>query len=145
MKFSTLHIGATFLVLSGMSCSKSADEERMASLKKLVQTGPFVDVQPHDLVWDYRQNSVSADDKYKGKALRIGVTVDRVGQDKDGAPVIFMHGYHEDSAHENITCAWGGTRDSAAGLQSGPKVLMRGVGASTLDGSPLLVFCEEDH
>jgi hypothetical protein len=65
--------------------SKEATKEVAASVEA---NGPAVDVSARQLFADYEANEVSADDKYKGKVLRISGTITKIGKDVLDTPYV---------------------------------------------------------
>lgn len=70
---------------SGCGTSKEATDE---VAKSSSNNTAVVDVTPKQLFADYEANEVSADDKYKGKILRVSGTVSKIGKDMLDTPYV---------------------------------------------------------
>lgn len=131
-------VSATTLIAG---CGKSSD----TTSDKPGASGPVVDAVPSDIGIAYHDNSLTADERFKGKALRITGRIDDIGQDASGSPLLRLHDYEGPALYADVLCAWGGDRASAAHLPRYVRVVIDGVGDGATDGKPLVIGCKLDR
>lgn len=85
-------IGLAWLVVLTAAAPKNGcgthEKETKEVAESAASNAPAVDVTPKQLFADYEENEVSADDKYKGKILRVSGTVAKIGKDVLDTPYI---------------------------------------------------------
>lgn len=130
-------------------CLLACDPSKQPAPKKKLTAAdvhePFIDVKPSVIAATYQENSVAADREFKGRALRIPATVDHVGQDANGVPLVVLRDEvtYDNTRFLTVNCAWGGDMNRVAQLSAGQRFTAKGLGASVAIGAPLVVLCEE--
>jgi hypothetical protein len=133
------------IIIIALGCSDSTpSRDPSKEIAQRVASGPFIDLTPFQLFSAYERNSVGADERYKGKALRLTGQVTRIGQDRDGVPLVILREISNDDsdASRTVTCAWTADRGKVARFSPGMRVALRGIGAGQDVGSPLIAFCD---
>jgi len=103
-------------------------------------SGPVVDVSAKQLYADYEANEVSADDKYKGKVLRVSGTVLSIGKDVLDTPYVeFATG----DTVLGVQCMFD-EPGVLGSLKKGQKLTVRGKGDGKM-GNVLLRGCMVDN
>lgn len=124
-----------------LGCSHETSKEQ--KLAELAKRGPWADVSIHDMVADYQQNVVGADEKYRNKALRVEGEVVGVDRTAEGVPVIKIRAWHHDSDRNVALCMWSGSTAAAGNMTQRMHVTVKGIGAgSDALGDVGLVFCD---
>ncbi|RPH64963.1 MAG: hypothetical protein EHM89_00035 [Acidobacteria bacterium] len=106
-------------------------------LRRLAEDGPYVDVTMFELAKAYDENQVSADGRYRGRALRVAGSVSAVLRDRDGAPLVFLGS----SRNRNLVGCAGVDEHTAARQEPGDGVVMKGVSVGSQSGMPMMLFC----
>lgn len=126
-------------------CGKAAHDvsEKNKTAERDVRTSDTpLDVSARDLEAAYTANEVAADKQFRGKVLRVSGTVDRISKDiLDDPHVILRSG----QPLGGVTCSFGSGADAAiAKLAKGQSVVLRGMGAGSFMGGPMLKACVID-
>lgn len=117
--------------------SKEATKEVANSA---ASNAPVVDVTARKLYADYDANEVSADDKYKGKILRVSGTIMTIGKDVMDAPYVEL-GVGDDVL--GVQCMFDDT-GALGSLRKGQKLTVRCKGDGKM-GNVILRGCMLDN
>lgn len=101
--------------------------------------GPTRDVglTARKLFVDYEENEVSADIKYKGKALRVSGKISRIGKDALNSPFVDLA---TENRFEGVLAKFS-SEATLVTLKRGQQVAVRCYGAGLMMGSPILADC----
>jgi len=97
-----------------------------------------IDVSAVDLGAAYKTNEVSADNRYKGKVLRVSGVVDHIAKDILDDPHVILR---SQDSFGGVSCSFGRSDVSIAQLVPGQSVVVRGIGDGYIVGSPRLRRC----
>ncbi len=129
------------LLLLVLACN-SKNDETTAKYEALVETGPYTDVQADYLARVYANNPISADDTYKGQALRVTGVVTTITTDNEGVPLVGL-GDGKDTNY--AVCVWGKHTSDAKWITRRELVTLKGIGAGLADRKiPMVGFCALD-
>jgi hypothetical protein len=146
-------IGLTFTVVVGVIVAYSvrnaahtrdvAENNKLSAIDKVTAaTVPLIEVTAHDLEAAYHANEVAADDRFKGKLVRVTGVIKRISKDILDDPHIFLA---SDDAFGGVMCSFrGGVADGIESLVAGQRAALRGVGDGYFMGSPTLRTCAID-
>lgn len=100
-----------------------------------------VEVSAKQLYADYDANEVSADDKYKGKVLRVTGVIETIGKDILGAPFVEFTTHYG----PGVQCMFDDSdKPKLATLKKGEKLVVLGTGDGKL-GNVILRRCVVEH
>lgn len=102
------------------------------------QVKTIVSVTAYDLAAAYKSNEVAADEKYKGKTLRITGTIDSIGKDIIDTPYVTLKGEPGDYSMEDVQCMF--AEDDIATLSKlskGTTITIIGTGGDYLTNAQL--------
>jgi hypothetical protein len=116
--------------------SKEATKEVANSA---ASNAPVVDVSARKLFADYDANEVSADDKYKGKVLRVSGTIGTIGKDITDTPYVEFSG----DGVMGVQCMFDDT-GVLGSLKKGQKLTVRCKGDGKM-GNVILRGCMIDN
>lgn len=74
------HILSAFAVAVFLFIAFGSDDEKKTE-KDIVNESPAIEISASQLYEDYESNGVAADQKYKGKVLRVSGVVDNIDRD----------------------------------------------------------------
>lgn len=127
------------LVVASASSAKQKREEQ----HREVQTGAALDVSAAELFKDYAANEVSADDRYRGKVLRVSGTVESINKNIVDDPYVMLRAGGD---FDGVHCSFDSTQTSSlASLSRGQRVTLRCRGNGKMIGSPMLHDCVLDQ
>lgn len=101
-----------------------------------------IDVSAADLERAYRSNEVAADNRYRGRLLRVSGTVASIEKDIFNDPQVSLR---TNAYFEKVTCHFKGDHPALAKLLRGQRVLLRGRGGGSMLGSPTVRHCAIDR
>jgi hypothetical protein len=140
-------VGGLFLisflwgVVSGGASSSSTSSSRSTNATPKVEETPF-SVDAKTLWDDYHANEVSADDRYKGRRLRVSGTVASI--DKDFMDNIVIRLSTPNQFMGIMATMESSERSRAASMSKGQKVTVVCRGGGMIVGSPSLRDCTID-
>lgn len=98
---------------------------------------PAIDVSPEQLRSDYKANEISADQRYRGKVLRVTGMVKAIKKDfMDDPYVVLGTSNMFEGVHARFEDAAG-----LSGLRQGSTITVRCIGNNVVLGSPMLKHC----
>ncbi|MDR1084939.1 MAG: zinc-ribbon domain-containing protein [Deltaproteobacteria bacterium] len=101
---------------------------------------PAMEVSAAQFFDDYQANEVSADNKYKGKTLKITGTVSDISKDIMDNAVVHLQ---TSNPFMDILCTFKGSTDPGlANVKKGQQVVLIGKGDMMIMGSPRLENCQ---
>jgi hypothetical protein len=128
---------AALLALSACDSSKPAPDPR-EQIRRIAVEGPHETLSADQLARAYRDNEIAADERFKGKGLKVAGPISTIMKDKDGVPMVFLG----PTPNQNIVGCAGVEPSNVARLKPGQMVWMKGAGAGVSSGLPMLLFCE---
>jgi hypothetical protein len=117
---------------SGSKRSKDDDDKPKRSSER-------VGVSAADLYKDYKANEVSADDKYKGKTLKMSGTITSINKGiGDSMYLVYSTSNQFEGVQAHLAAS---QKSKAAGLSKGASVTVECIGDGMIIGSPMLKDC----
>ncbi len=111
-----------------------------SSLPTIAPNAQPIKVLANQLVGDYGENQIAADNKYKGQLLQISGLVDSVGKDVQGNPfVVIKTNLQSFSA---VDCFFSQSQEGQlASLMSGDAIIAQGMESNYLAGNVEVKSC----
>ena len=101
--------------------------------------GPPIDVTAAELHAAYAENEVSADEKYRGKILRVTGILDAIKKDITDAPYVVLR---SENRFEGVHASFAGDALSTlTALKPGKPITLRCIGDNVIIGNPKLKGC----
>lgn len=132
-------ICATALTILLAACGNSSTGNASANQEPAKPEAPPVEVTPVELAKAYEENTVAADDLYKGKKLRISGTISEIATGITDEPYLVMKGgnpFMGPQLHFDKD-----QRSAIAKLKKGQKIVALCVGAGDLVKTPIAKDC----
>lgn len=128
------------VVLAGALACKGVGDSDSGTSKGtgLPSTAPVV-VSAQQLHADYHKNEVAADDKYKGKLVRVSGTVQSIDKDAFGSMIVRLATGNQFEAV--MATMQDGAKTKVASMAKGQAVTLNCEGAGAVIGSPSLRDC----
>ena len=105
----------------------------------VVPDGPTIDVTAAALHAAYAQNEVSADEKYRGKILRVTGILDAIKKDITDDPYVVLRSANRfEGVHASFA---GDALSTLTALKPGKPITLRCIGDNVIIGSPKLKGC----
>lgn len=136
-------LGATFLAIlmvGGLLMYQEHKDRQDAD--EVESATDVIDVTARELEKAYAENEVAADERYRGKVLRVSGVIDQISKDALGEMVVMLR---SPNVMGGVHCTFDDKQKSqVASLKKGQKVTLRGRGTGVALGAPTLSSCSVD-
>ena len=123
MKKKVAHLLSAFTVVGFLFLAFGSDDEKTTE-NAIVNEQPDIEVSAQQLYADYEANGVAADQRYKGKVLRVTGYVNNIDRDIMDKIYVTLKG---DQYIGDIQCFFAeGHANTAAQLQKGQQITVKG-------------------
>jgi MFS superfamily sulfate permease-like transporter len=139
-----VRVGVVLVCVMALVASTESKKEREQKRAEIANTSSdqVVSVSSDQLEKDYRANEVSADDKYRGKVLRVSGSVQEIRKDIMNDPyVVLWTTKRFNGVHARFDADQNG---QLARISIGNKITVRCRGNNVVMGSPQLKDCVLD-
>lgn len=106
-----------------------------------VDAGPPISVTARQLYADYDANEVSADAKYRGKAIEVTGIITKIGKDALDQPFVELAARNE---FDSVLASFD-SEEAVVSLKKGYKLIALCRGAGMTLGSPIVNGCQVEH
>ncbi|MCX6157070.1 MAG: hypothetical protein NTY74_03720 [Ignavibacteriae bacterium] len=121
-----------------LACGKSKDQSTNSNSNTKSEDSPSITVSASQLYSDYDANEVSADNKYKGKILKVSGTVGEIRKDFTNDIIVELK---VGDIFKKIDCTFGKEATETANLSKGQNITVIGTCSGFLIKSVQLKKC----
>ena len=126
-------------VIFGNNSSSNTNNSQQTAVDQTTSAEPPIETTANELLKAYKENEISANQKYKDKSIRISATIAAIQADIGDKPLLSLKA--NDSFSQPQAFLADSAIEKAASLKKGQKVVLLCTGNSEVAGIPMLKDC----
>lgn len=104
-------------------------------------TEPPIETTANELLKAYKENEISANQKFKDKVLLVKASIESIDADFNDKPVLKLKAGDQFEFNQPLASLADAALEQASQLKKGQKIALRCIGASEVAGTPMLKDC----